>query len=223
MDTNFWLTRWQDGRTNFHQTRVTPLLQKYWPTLELPSGSTVLVPLCGKSRDMVWLAEQGFRVVGVELSQLAVEQFFAENALHPKVHQSAHARHYVTERIEIICGDIFKVDAAVLAACTGVYDRGALVALPPAMRKAYVHDVYGQLSRDYQGILITLDYAQEQMAGPPFSVPDSEVQTLYAPHSDALVIDRRDILDKEPKFIERGLSALMTVVYCLRGKAKAPA
>jgi thiopurine S-methyltransferase len=95
---------------------VTPLLQKYWPTLELPPGSTVLVLLCGKSRDMVWLAEQDFRVVGVELSQLAVEQFFAENELHPTVHQIAHARYYVTKRIEIICGDIFKVDAAVLAA-----------------------------------------------------------------------------------------------------------
>jgi thiopurine S-methyltransferase len=90
------------------------------------------------------------------------------------------------------------------------------------MRKDYVRDVYGQLSRDYQGILITLGYAQEQMAGPPFSVPDSEVQMSYASHSEALVIDRRDILDKEPKFVERGLSALTTVVYCLRGKEEHP-
>lgn len=177
-----------------------------------------MVPLCGKSRDMVWLAEQGFRVVGVELSQLAVEQFFVENELHPTIHQTEHARHYVTERIEIICGDIFNVAAATLAACTGVYDRGALVALPPAMRKAYVQHVYARLSERYQGILITLDYAQEHMDGPPFSVPDNEVQTLYTPHADALVIDRRDILDKEPKFAERGLSALETVVYRLKGK-----
>ena len=84
MDADFWLERWRDGHTRFHQNRVTPLLQKYWPTLSLPSGSRVLVPLCGKSLDLIWLAQQGHRVLGVELSPLAVDQFFAENDLRPK-------------------------------------------------------------------------------------------------------------------------------------------
>src|SRR5690606_282577 len=85
MDADFWLERWNEGRTHFHQDRVTPLLQKLWPTLALPAGSRVLVPLCGKSLDMVWLAEQDMRVLGVELSPLAVEQFFSENKLQPAV------------------------------------------------------------------------------------------------------------------------------------------
>ncbi|MDR6398146.1 thiopurine S-methyltransferase [Herbaspirillum seropedicae] len=216
MEAEFWLERWRDGRTHFHQSRVTPLLQKYWPSLALPAGSTVLVPLCGKSLDMLWLAEQGHRVLGVELSELAITQFLSEHQLVPLVHESAQGRHYVAGNIELICGDIFALEEATLAACAGAYDRAALIALPPAMRARYVTEVYGRLPAQARSLLITLEYDQQKMDGPPFSVSEEEVLHLYAPHSEAQAIDRRDILDKEPKFLERGLSALETVVYRLQ-------
>lgn len=215
MDVEFWLERWRDGRTHFHQTRVTPLLQKYWPTLSLPPGGKVLVPLCGKSLDMVWLAAQGFQVLGVELSPLAVEQFFAENALEPVIRDSIYGKHYVSGNIEILCGDIFKLDAQWLSHCVGAYDRAALVALPADMRGAYARHVYGQLAPGYRGLLITLDYPQEEMDGPPFAVIDAEVRRLFAEVSPTRLIDRRDILSKEPRFAERGVSRLDTVVYRL--------
>lgn len=217
MEANFWLERWQDGQTHFHLSKVTPLLQKYWPSLELDKGCRVLVPLCGKSLDMVWLADQGHQVLGVELSPLAIEQFFSENALRPQKHVSPLGTHYVAGNIEIICGDIFKLDAATLATCVGAYDRAALIALPQPMRKRYVDHVYGQLPRQYQGILITLDYPQDQMDGPPFSVSETDVHDLFKPHSNTAVIDRRGILDKEPKFAERGLTQLDTIVHRLSG------
>ncbi|MFJ3048157.1 thiopurine S-methyltransferase [Herbaspirillum chlorophenolicum] len=218
MEAEFWLERWREGRTHFHQSRVTPLLQKYRPALELPAGSTVLAPLCGKSLDMLWLAEQGHKVLGVELSQLAVEQFFAENQLSPQVHESVQGTHYSAGAIEIICGDIFKLDDATLAGCAGAYDRAALIALPPEMRGRYAQQVYGRLPAGARSILITLEYDQEQMDGPPFSVPEKEVLDIYAQHTGVQVIDRRDILEKEPKFIERGLKKLDTVVYRLQRK-----
>ncbi|QAA94175.1 thiopurine S-methyltransferase [Pollutimonas thiosulfatoxidans] len=215
MDADFWLERWRDGRTHFHQNRITPLLQKYWPTLALPADAKVFVPLCGKSLDMLWIAEQGHYVLGSELSQLAVEQFFDENKLRPTTHDSAAGRHYTAGNIEIICGDIFDLDAATLAGCMGAYDRAALVALPQDMRQRYVDHVYAQLAPKYRGLLLTLDYEQEQMDGPPFAVGDAQVQSLYAQHTDASLIDRRGILDKEPKFAERGLTRLDTLVYTL--------
>ncbi|MBF6616868.1 MAG: thiopurine S-methyltransferase [Candidimonas sp.] len=215
MDADFWLERWRDGRTHFHQNRITPLLQKYWPTLALPADAKVFVPLCGKSLDMLWIAEQGHYVLGSELSQLAVEQFFDENKLRPTTHDSAAGRHYTAGNIEIICGDIFDLDAATLAGCMGAYDRAALVALPQDMRQRYVDHVYAQLAPKYRGLLLTLDYEQEQMDGPPFAVGDAQVQSLYAQHTDASLIDRRGILDKEPKFAERGLTRLDTLVYIL--------
>lgn len=218
MEAEFWLERWRDGRTHFHQSRVTPLLQKYWPTLMLPHGCQVLVPLAGKSLDMIWLAEQGHRVLGVELSQLAVEQFFDENKLCPQVRETACGRHFEADDISVICGDIFRLDAALLSACAGVYDRAALVALPPAMRADYVRQIYGSLASSCRGLLITLDYPQEQMNGPPFSVGDAEIQDMFSAHSEATLIDRRDILDKEPKFIAGGVTRLDSLVYALRRK-----
>lgn len=218
MKADFWLERWREGQTHFHQSRITPLLQKYWPTLDLDAGSRVLVPLCGKTLDMIWLAEQGHQVLGVELSPLAVEQFFSENGLDPSRHESHAGQHYTAGSIEIICGDIFAMDAASLAACAAVYDRAALVALPAAMRTRYVDHVYGRLSPRYRGLLLTLDYPQEQMDGPPFSLDDAEVQSLYAAHSRAEIIDRRGILDKEPKFAARGLTRLDTIVYRLSAR-----
>lgn len=215
MEVDFWLQRWRDGRTSFHLERVTPLLQKFWPALSLPEGSKVLVPLCGKSLDMIWLAEQGHRVLGVELSSLAIQQFLDENQLQAKTHESEFGQHYVSGNIEIICGDIFNLDASTLSACAGVYDRAALIALPPKMRAKYTQHVYGQLAHNYRGLLITLEYDQNLMEGPPFSVSQAEVQALYQAHSKAIVLDRRSILDKEPKFIERGLTSLDTVSYQL--------
>lgn len=215
MDATFWLERWREGRTGFHQDAVTPLLPKYWPGLSVAPDGPVLVPLCGKSKDMLWLAEQGYRVLGIELSPLAVEQFFSENRLQPKVHASALGKHYVADRIEIICSDIFALDKATLAQCTGVYDRAALIALPPAMRPAYVQHVYAHLPPHYRGLLLTLDYSQEKMDGPPFSVDESEVQTLFTGYSKAKLLDRIETLSKEPRFAQRGMDRLDTLVYSL--------
>ncbi|SON79850.1 putative Thiopurine S-methyltransferase [Xanthomonas phaseoli pv. phaseoli] len=139
MDTDFWLQRWHDGQTGFHQDEVMPLLQKHWPALQLPHAARVLVPLCGKTLDMHWLAAQGHRVLGVELSPLAVTQFFAEAGLQPQRHTSSAGEHFIAGPIEIICGDAFALDRSVLADCMAVYDRAALVALPAELRRQYLH------------------------------------------------------------------------------------
>jgi len=215
MDTGFWLERWREGRTHFHLDQVMPLLTRHWPTLQISAGERVLVPLCGKSLDMIWLASQGYRVLGVEISQLGVEQFFDEHKLKPTRHESPQGSHYAAGDIEIICGDIFKLNAETLATCAGVYDRAALIALPIDMRQAYVDHVYEHLPNGCKGILITLDYPQEQMDGPPFSVPDAEVQTLFASRTSASIIERRDILKDEDKFLRSGVQQLDTVVYRL--------
>lgn len=216
MEAEFWLGRWREGRTHFHQDQVMPLLRKHWPTLQVAAGSRVLVPLCGKSLDMPWLASQGFQVLGVELSPLAVEQFFSEHGLEPGTHETSQGKHYTAGAIEIICGDIFDLNAQTLASCQAVYDRAALIALPADMRPAYVNHVYNQLPEGCESLLITLDYPQEQMDGPPFSVPDAEIQTLFASRTRAEVIERRDILQDEDKFLRSGVQQLDTVVYRLK-------
>ena len=192
-----------------------PLLQKHWPTLALPVGSRVFVPLAGKSLDMLWLAERGHRVLGVELSALAVDQFFAENGLTPTLRESRYGTHHVAGNIELICGDAFALDTEALADCVGVYDRAALIALPPPMRERYAAELYAKLPAGCTGLLLTLEYAQAEMAGPPFSVEEAEVRRLYEADWQVTLLDRRDILAMQPDFAAAGLTALGTVVYRL--------
>ncbi|ATB58060.1 thiopurine S-methyltransferase [Xanthomonas citri pv. fuscans] len=216
MDTNFWLERWQLGHTGFHQQEVLPLLQKHWHALDLPKESRVLVPLCGKTLDMHWLAAQGHRVLGVELSQLAVTQFFDEAGLQPQRHTSAAGEHFIAGPIEIICGDAFALDASVLADCTAVYDRAALVALPADLRLRYLQTVYAQLPTHCRGLLITLEYPQAETAGPPFSVDATHVHALFDAAWQVDQLERRDILDQEPRFRDEGVTGLSTAVYRLQ-------
>ncbi|WP_115584771.1 thiopurine S-methyltransferase [Xanthomonas arboricola] len=216
MDTNFWLQRWQDGQTGFHQDEVMPLLQKHWPALQLPHAARVLVPLCGKTLDLHWLAAQGHRVLGVELSPLAVTQFFDEANLHPQRHTSSAGEHFVAGPIEIICGDAFALDASVLADCTAVYDRAALVALPADLRWRYLETTYARLPAACRGLLITLDYPQAEKAGPPFAVDAAEVQTLFQAQWQGQQLEQRDILDQESRFRADGVTALSTAVYRLQ-------
>ncbi len=89
MDPAFWQERWKNQDIGFHQPEFHALLQKYWSRLDLRPGSPVFVPLCGKSLDMVWLAQQGHRVIGAELSELAIDDFFAERGLDPTARTAA--------------------------------------------------------------------------------------------------------------------------------------
>lgn len=215
MNPDFWHQRWREGHIGFHQDAPTPLLLKHWYALQLPASAQVFVPLAGKSHDMAWLAAQGHRVLGVELSQAAVEAFFAEHGLQPQRHDSRHGIHYSAANIELICGDVFALDEAALAGCAAVFDRAALIALPAQMRQRYVDELYARLPAGCRGLLITLEYPQAQKAGPPFSVEEDEIRASYTRDWQVTTLERRDILADQPRFAEEGVSALDTVVYRL--------
>ncbi|MEO8365937.1 MAG: thiopurine S-methyltransferase [Pseudoxanthomonas sp.] len=216
MEADFWLQRWREGQTGFHRVEVMPLLETHWPALRLAAGSRVLVPLAGKSLDMHWLAAQGHRVLGVELSPLAVQQFFAEAGLQPVRHHSRYGEHFVAGPVEVILGDAFGLDAGLLADIAAVYDRAALIALPAGLRRRYLDTVYAGLPGGCEGLLITLEYPQTEKAGPPFSVEAEEVARLFNLPWHATLLERRDILGQEPRFQAEGVTALATTVYRLQ-------
>ncbi len=216
MQPDFWHQRWQDNQIGFHQDKPTPLLLKHWPSLGVAAGSRVFVPLAGKSLDMAWFASQGHRVLGVELSQLAVDAFFETLGVTPTVRESRYGRHHEAGGIELICGDAFALDEAALADCAAVFDRAALIALPPELRDRYVRELHARLPRHCRGLLITLEYPQHEKDGPPFSVVEAEVRERYAADWNIETLERRDILDQQPKFAEEGVTALDTVVYRLQ-------
>ena len=214
MDPEFWHQRWQARQIGFHQDAPTPLLLRHWPALQVAPGATVFVPLAGKSLDMAWLAAQGHRVLGVELSQRAVDDFFAEHGLQPEVEITRYGIHHRAGGIELICGDAFGLDAELLRDCAGVFDRAALIALPPALRARYAGELYAALPAGCRGLLVTLEYPQHERDGPPFSVPESEVHALYDGEWNIELRERRPIPPEHPGFVS-GVSRVDTAVYAL--------
>lgn len=215
MKAEFWLERWQRKEIGFHQDEINVHLQEYWNGLQLPAGGEVFVPLCGKSRDMLWLRAQGHRVLGVELSPLAVEDFFLENELKPQVRSAGAFDCWSCDGVSILCGDFFDLEAADLKAVAGVYDRASLVALPQEMRQRYAQHLQRILPAGTPTLLVSMDYAQQEMGGPPFAVSEAEVSSLYGAHYAVERLYTLDVLAENPRFRERGLTRLDEVVYRL--------
>ncbi|WP_374288987.1 thiopurine S-methyltransferase [Pseudomonas fluvialis] len=216
MEEAFWQARWAQGQIGFHLQEVNPYLQQHWPSLSIAPGSQVLVPLCGKSLDMAWLAGQGLRVLGVELADRAVEDFFAEQGLQPEVEQQGVLRLYRAAGVEIYCGDFFNVQAEHVAGCTALYDRAALIALPETMRARYVEHLAAILPGNCRGLLVSLEYAQEEMSGPPFSVSQAEIDARLSPYWQIELLARHDVLNENWRFLQRGLSSLHESIYRLQ-------
>ncbi|HEY2346513.1 MAG TPA: thiopurine S-methyltransferase [Xanthomonadaceae bacterium] len=216
MEQDFWLERWSEGKIGFHQDRITPLLENHWNAIAAQPGSTVLVPLAGKSLDMDWLAARGHRVIGVEIAPIAVRQFFAERDLAPETFEDANGIHHRAGAIDLILGDAFTLDHALLASCDAIFDRAALIALPQEMRRRYARDLYARLPPGCRGLLVTLEYPQHEKSGPPFAVAEAEVHTLFDDVWSLDVLERKDILAEQPGFVAEGVTALRTLAYHMR-------
>ncbi|MGE0383737.1 MAG: thiopurine S-methyltransferase [Gammaproteobacteria bacterium] len=212
MQSEFWHERWRSSQIGFHRDSVHPALARHFRALAAPAGGTVLVPLCGKSLDMPWIAGRGHRVLGIELSPIAVREFFAGAGLAPRVRAVEPFVEYEAEPLRVLCGDFFALGTGHAGTLACGYDRAALVALPAPMRADYARHLRSLLAGG-RLLLVTVEYEQAQMQGPPFAVNESEVRALFG--GGVELLERRQVLDEEPKFRERGLTALAESVYLI--------
>ena len=216
MNSEYWLERWKEGEIGFHQAGINPYLCQFWPQLRLPQKSTIAVPLCGKSRDMLWLQEQHHSVLGIELSPIAVQAFFEENGLYPYHTVDGKFDRMTAGEINILRGDFFDLSTEHFSTVNAVYDRAALVAFPPNMRTRYVDHLLKILPAPAQILLVTLDYPPNEMSGPPFAISSDEVQSLYQPCATLQLLTSLDILDQNQRFKERSLSQLHESVFLIK-------
>lgn len=222
MEADFWHERWRDGRIAFHQARVNPLLERHLVRLtadaEARAGARplALVPLCGKSHDMWWLCEQGWRVLGVELSEIAVRDFFEEHGLAAAPVPAGAFTRYAADGIELLVGDVFALTAEDVAAVRAVYDRAALVALPSDLRARYVAHLEAILPPAGETLLITFEYPDGDVEGPPFSVDPVMVAGLHAGRRVEL-IESVDALAGERGLRARGARALTEHAFLISG------
>ncbi len=191
MEHNFWHERWEKNEIGFHQNKPNALLEKHFKDLSLTPGQRVFVPLCGKTLDIGWLLAKGYRVVGAELSETAIQQLFEDLGVPPEISELGPLTRYRARDIDIFVGDIFALDGETLGPVDAVYDRAALVALPEGMREDYVAHVRNMTATAPQ-FLLTFDYDQAEMPGPPFAIDDGMVRKYYAADYD---IERLEELD----------------------------
>ena len=210
MEHHFWHERWQANQLGFHEGRPNAMLVAHLGALALAPGARIFLPLCGKTRDIAWLRDQGFQLAGAELSEIAIRDLFADLGETPKIAPAGTLTHYAVPGVDMFVGDIFGLDADVLGAVDAIYDRAALVALPDEMRAAYVRHL-PPLTGQAPQLLITFDYDQSVMAGPPFSVPETEVARLYR---DSYTLTRLAAAPVEGKL--KGTAAADEIALLLR-------
>ena len=192
MDADFWHQKWAAGETAFHKSEANPLLTGNFDKLNMAEGCRIFLPLCGKTHDLAWLLGRGYRVVGVELSELAINELFNELCVVPEIVKAGEVAHYSAKNIDIFVGDFFHVSADLLGAVDAIYDRAALVALPAAMRKEYISHLTA-ITDSAPQLLITYVYDQQLIDGPPFSVSDAEVRQHYSAVYKLKPVERESI------------------------------
>ncbi len=179
MEKSFWQARWQEGRIGFHEPAANPLLTTHFNSLNLRPGDTVFVPLCGKSLDLDWLLSRDLHVIGIELHQDAVNEVFDRLDLIPERQNIGALTRASANNITLFCGDIFDLTADLLGPVNAIYDRAAIVALPPETRPQYAAHIT-EITQSAPQLLISFDYDQTLSGGPPFSVPQPELLNHYA-------------------------------------------
>jgi thiopurine S-methyltransferase len=213
-----WLIRWQKNQIGFHEAETNSHLKQYILSSNLKSGDTIFLPLCGKSADITWLAEQGFQVVGVELSAIAIKSYFCEQGLNYEQLESGPFAAYVSGNIRLLEGSFFDLQREDLADCSLVYDRAALIALEEPVRARYTDWMQSIMGDKADMLLVTLDYDQSEMNGPPFSVSTDEVVRHYGQAFQVHTMLQTEIVDDSPRWRSKGLSSLVESVYQLEQK-----
>jgi len=211
-----WLEFWANNETNWHSDVVTQELEKYLGLLKLESGDTVFVPLCGKSLDMIYMLNRGFSVIGVEVSEIGIKQFFHENGLDFTISQVGEFDLYSAKNIEIYCGDFFSLTSKHLCGVKAVFDRKSLIALDRNLRQKYVKHLNDIISLGVRILLITLHYPKHQMSGPPFSVDKSEVESLFSMAFNYQELKPFQDIENGLKLASAGVDYIENAAYCLQ-------
>jgi thiopurine S-methyltransferase len=212
MQPEFWHDRWRAGQIGFHQASVDPNLRQHWRDLPIRKDCRVFVPLCGKSLDLLWLRGQGHAVIGIELSDIALQAFLMENGVAARRRILHDFDRYEAPELELYRGDFFALTPALIGNVAAVYDRAALISWAPELRERYVEHLTTITGPGIEILLVALEYDQMEMQGPPFSMDEAEIRRLYPNHS-IRELARRDALQNEPRLRARGLTRLSEVCY----------
>ena len=210
---NLWESRWHEDRIGFHLKEVNPYLIRFSDQLLHENPDRLFVPLCGKTLDLCWLTKKTKKVIGIELVSKAVREFFAENNIDYFLQQDEALQKFSSKSIDIYLGDFFDLNPEQTSSFKAIYDRASIVAIEKPERREYVDHLISFLDQAGPILLITLEYNQNQMEGPPYSVPAEEIENLFAPFASLKLLETSDILDA--RFRNKGLTSLFEHAFLI--------
>ena len=208
-----WESRWQEDRIGFHLKEVNPYLIRFSDQLLDQNSDKIFVPLCGKTLDLCWLTTKTKKVIGVELVNKAVLDFFAENNIDYLLQQDETLQKFSSKSIDIYLSDFFDLNPKQTSLFKAIYDRASIVAIEEPKRREYVDHLISFLDPSGRILLITLEYNQNQMEGPPYNVPIEEIESLFAPLCSLKLLETCEILDD--RFRSKGLTRLLEHVFLI--------
>jgi len=215
MEADYWRQRWEEKNIPFHEGCVNGYLKFYFERLNCKTGDRVFVPLCGKALDMQWICDQGCEVLGVELSPIAVTEYFEDNEIEYRCSRESPFDVFSGGGATLLCGDIFDMSHAHFQGIEAIYDRAAYIAFDPDQRRRYAEFLCAMLPQGAPVLLLTLEYPQALMDGPPFSVGEAEVRERFTSRYHVAHLETRDIIRKQPRFQQKGLPELLAHAFML--------
>ena len=215
MEDQYWLNKWQTNDITFHEENINAELIAYISELKLKPGDNILIPLCGKTKDMLWLAEKGFHVIGIELSPIACSNFFTELNITPRITKQSTFIKYQHENIALLCGDLFNLTSSDLSNIRAIYDCKALIALPSELRKKYVNHLVACAGTNIKILLLTRETSC-QITPPPYPINEGEVNLLYGSYFDVRLLKRMPITNISERLINKGYTEMIESVYLIK-------
>ena len=187
-----WEEIYRTDSFGWHLSDVNRSLQKFFHELvTVGHGSSlhIFVPLCGKTTDMLWLAEKGHTVVGVEFVKMPIMNFFAENNLSFTTEcvdipaggsQLLYRCSNEGKNITILHSSIFDVtDGVVGRKFHAIWDRASLSAINPEDRLKYVDLMRSILVPGGRCLLDTDRYDPKFGGPPPHSFSEELLHELF--------------------------------------------
>ena len=215
MEISYWKSRWEKNNIGFHNPEINSYLIEFAEKVLPTKAKTVFVPLCGKTKDMLWLSNLGLSVIGVEAVEIACIHFFEENNLEYTISKSHGFTIYSSGTIQLWCGSFFSLPSKIIASAEFIYDRASIVALPEKLRAKYIKKLIDESKTEVSMMVHAFTYDQNLMSGPPFSVPFEEISTFYAKHFEIKTLFNESVLKRYERYRTLGLNNLTEQVYHL--------
>ena len=178
-----WQDHYDSNDLGWDLGQVAPPFVELWEKGKLPWGE-VLVPGCGRGHEVIFLAENGFEVTGIDFSEGAVT--YLGNALKKR-----------NLKGRVLHQDFFSLDDTHDGVYNLVIEQTFFCAISPRQRQDYVLKVSRMLKPG--GMLVGLFYHTDKQGGPPYNTTREDIETHFSENFEIQELDKTSLSSEQRK------------------------